>query len=211
MDRTADTTDVRQPDAEVPAVSLDSARPDTSACAPTCGCSATTDRATTDRATDAAPGVTRRRVVTTTMLGAVAATALAACGGDDPATSTASPSAGETGSASAGGDPSASATEPASGDAIAKVADVPVGGAVAAQTPDGTAVILAQPTAGEVVAFDARCPHQGCTVAPAADNLACPCHGSTFKTSDGSVITGPATSGLKAVPVTVSGDDVVAG
>ena len=152
-----------------------------------------------------AAGPTRRRVVTTGALGALAATALAACGGDEETPAT-TPSAGETGSASAG-----ASSGSTGGDVIAKVADVPVGGAIAGQTPDGTKVILSQPKAGEVVAFDARCPHQGCTVAPSGDTLRCPCHGSTFETADGAVINGPATKGLQAVSVTISGDDIIAG
>jgi cytochrome b6-f complex iron-sulfur subunit len=160
----------------------------------------------TTQAQPGAGGPTRRRVVTTGALGALAATALAACGGDEETPGT-TPPAGETGSASAGGTSSAGA----GGDVIAKVADVPVGGAIAGQTPDGTKVILSQPKAGEVVAFDARCPHQGCTVAPSGDTLRCPCHGSTFETTDGAVINGPATKGLQAVSVTISGDDIIAG
>jgi len=181
----------------------------------TCACSAT---ATAGAAGVVAPTpegavLTRRRVVATTVLGAVAATALAACGGDDGAATTTQPSAGDTGSASAGGDATASATEgSSSGDGVlAKLADIPVGGATSGQTADGTAIILSQPSAGKVVAFDARCPHQGCTVAPAGDKLACPCHGSSFKTADGSLINGPATRGLTEVAVKVDGDDVVAG
>jgi Rieske Fe-S protein len=181
----------------------------------TCACSPTATDGAADAAAPAEAGaVTRRRVVATTVLGAVAATALAACGGgDDDATATTQPSAGETGSASAGGDATASATaSSSSGSAvIAKLADVPVGGATSAQTADGTAIILSQPSAGKVVAFDARCPHQGCTVAPSGDKLRCPCHGSAFKTADGSLINGPATRGLTEVAVKVDGADVVAG
>jgi len=169
------------------------------------------DGATPAERIPAAPGATgptRRRVVTATALGALAATALAACGGDDEdPIPTTQPSAGDTGSASAG----SSAGAEGEGGVIAKVADVPVGGAIAGQTPDGIKVILSQPKAGEVVAFDARCPHQGCTVAPSGDTLRCPCHGSTFETADGAVINGPATKGLRAVSVTISGDDIIAG
>jgi Rieske Fe-S protein len=169
------------------------------------------DGATPAERIPAAPGATgptRRRVVTTTALGALAATALAACGGgDEDPIPTTQPSAGDTGSASAGG----SAGAEGEGGVIAKVADVPVGGAINGTTPDGTKVILSQPQAGTVVAFDSRCPHQGCTVAPANDRLQCPCHGSAFKTEDGSVIHGPATKGLRQVPVTVNGDDIIAG
>jgi Rieske Fe-S protein len=152
-----------------------------------------------------------RRVVATTALGALAAGALAACGGDADPIPTTQPSAGETGSASAGSSASATEGGSGSGDAIAKLADVPVGGAINAQTADGTKVILSQPQAGKVVAFNARCPHQGCTVAPSGDKLMCPCHGSTFRTADGALIAGPATKGLAEVTVSVDGDDVVAG
>jgi Rieske Fe-S protein len=152
-------------------------------------------------------------VVATPIRGAFAATALAACGADDAPAATATPSQGETGSASAGGDETASASASSGGDAavLTKLADVPVGGAAAAQTADGTAIIVSQPSAGQVVAFDARCPHQGCTVAPSGDKLACPCHGSTFKTADGALINGPATRGLTEVAVKVDGENVVAG
>ncbi len=146
---------------------------------------------------------TRRNVVAATALGAVAATALTACGGDDesapPATTPATaPTAG------AGGDRGDRGT-------IAKLADVPVGGAVSAQTPEGLAVIVARPDAGRVVAFDARCTHQGCTVAPKGERLLCPCHQSAFEALTGKVLTGPATADLASVPVSVDGENVVAG
>jgi Rieske Fe-S protein len=58
-----------------------------------------------------------------------------------------------------------------------------------------------------VVAFSAICPHQGCTV-PSSFN--CPCHGSRFDPKTGAHLAGPAPTGLKTVPVTVSGDNIVA-
>jgi len=53
------------------------------------------------------------------------------------------------------------------------------------------------------VAFDAICPHAGCTVAfqSAADIIACPCHGSEFNSRTGAVVNGPATSGLNRIRV----------
>ena len=36
----------------------------------------------------------------------------------------------------------------------------------------------------------------------------CPCHGSEFSVEDGSVKKGPATTGLSAQKVTVSGDSI---
>jgi nitrite reductase/ring-hydroxylating ferredoxin subunit len=89
-------------------------------------------------------------------------------------------------------------------------ADVAVGTAVVVQAGDGSYVV-AQPTEGEFVAFDARCTHQG-TVVQAADGLTlvCPNHGSEFDASaDAAVLTGPATQPLAAVEVTLEGDQLV--
>ncbi len=77
---------------------------------------------------------------------------------------------------------------------------VPVGNAVviAAATP----YVVAQPTAGEFVAFSAVCTHMGATVT-AGDGLTlvCPAHGSEFDAANGSVERGPAMAPLPAVPV----------
>jgi Rieske Fe-S protein len=60
------------------------------------------------------------------------------------------------------------------------------------------------PSAGTFVAFDAVCPHAGCTVGydPAQQVIACPCHGSQFNAGTGAVEIGPATSGLKKLGIT---------
>jgi Rieske Fe-S protein len=92
------------------------------------------------------------------------------------------------------------------------LAKVPVAGAVAAKGAGGTDIIIAQPTAGKVVAFSAICTHMGCTVAlAAATTLACPCHGSMFNALTGAVLHGPATRPLPSVAVKVEGASVVAG
>ena len=44
--------------------------------------------------------------------------------------------------------------------------------------------------------LDLACPHQGCQVKKDGDKYVCPCHNSQFKL-DGSLIQGPATTGLK--------------
>ena len=53
------------------------------------------------------------------------------------------------------------------------------------------------------MAFDAVCPHQGCTVAyaPSAKLIACPCHGSEFDPKTGAVLRGPAATGLTSIRV----------
>ena len=128
---------------------------------------------------------------------AVGGITLAACGSNTPAADV---------SPSTSAPQPASSTEPAT--ALAKLADVPVGSAVSA-TSDGKPVIVAQPTAGQAVAFSAICPHAGCTVAPKGAELDCPCHGSKFNASTGAVLNGPATKPLTPVAVTVRDGEVV--
>ena len=100
------------------------------------------------------------------------------------------------------------ATGTASGDVLVPLAEVPVGGAYELSL-DGRRVLLSRPREDEVVAFDAECTHQGCTVRATADGLICPCHSSAFDPATGDVLEGPATSPLTPVEVAVRGDDVV--
>jgi len=89
--------------------------------------------------------------------------------------------------------------------------EVPVGAARVVDV-SGARVVLAQPTAGEFVAFSASCTHAGTPVV-AKDGmlLVCPNHGSEFDASDGSVQRGPAKQPLATVPVQQDGDDLVLG
>jgi thiosulfate dehydrogenase [quinone] large subunit len=52
-------------------------------------------------------------------------------------------------------------------------------------------------------AYDAVCPHAGCTVgwAPQNDLIVCPCHGSEFNVMTGDVLEGPAPHGLTKLKV----------
>lgn len=87
--------------------------------------------------------------------------------------------------------------------------DVPVGGA---SYDEASNTIYSQPTEGDFRAFDATCPHQGCSVSNVADGqLVCPCHNSTFDPTSGDVLGGPATTGLTVKDVTLEGDDLVVG
>lgn len=62
-------------------------------------------------------------------------------------------------------------------------------------------IIVVRRGSSEFSAFSAVCPHAGCGVsAVQASQLVCPCHGSTF-TFDGARVSGPAPSGLTALPV----------
>ncbi|MCU1477209.1 MAG: hypothetical protein JWQ64_1902 [Subtercola sp.] len=148
--------------------------------------------------------ITRRVVLTSATVGLAGASALvlAACA---PATT----SSGS--GAVAAAEPSAAATGAAgtgSGGAIAALADIPVGGAKSV-TVGGKGLLIAQPTAGNVVAFSSVCPHQGCAVGVAKTDFECPCHGSAFALATGDVTHGPAQTGLTVVAVKVAGDQIV--
>ncbi|MCX4760458.1 Rieske (2Fe-2S) protein [Streptomyces sp. NBC_01275] len=140
--------------------------------------------------------------------------ALTACGGSDDSSSSSS-SSGSTGTTGSTG---STATESAStggtgggdnaaaGAALAAVADIPEGGG---KIFESEKVVVTQPTAGEYKAFSAVCTHMGCAVKSIADGVInCPCHNSNFSITDGSVKSGPATTALPEVKITVSGDSI---
>ncbi len=92
---------------------------------------------------------------------------------------------------------------------LGPVKDVPVGTAATFTIPaTGDPGIVVQASAGVFDAYDAVCPHAGCTVGYYAQNhvLACPCHGSQFLLDNGEVISGPAPHGLAKLTV-VEGPD----
>lgn len=96
------------------------------------------------------------------------------------------------------GHSSAPGNHPA-GTAIGRASQVPVGQAASFQDPTtGDPSIVIRPSSATFLAFDAVCPHAGCTVGydSSAKLLVCPCHGSTFNASTGAVERGPAVSGL---------------
>lgn len=132
---------------------------------------------------------------------------LAACGGDGEAASAPSsePSSAPTSAPSSG--PSSSAPASGGGPVLGPTSDVPVGGGAIFKDAK---IVVTQPAAGEFKAFTAVCTHAGCVVAKVENNtIDCPCHGSKFSLTDGSVVGGPAPSPLAAVKVTVSGGNIV--
>ena len=129
------------------------------------------------------------------------AVALTACSSSDDSSSDSSDtssSSSTSGSTTAQGD--------AGGTALAKTSDIPEGGG---KIFASKGVVVTQPTAGTYKAFSSKCTHQGCAVSSISGGaIVCPCHGSEFSVTDGSVKKGPATQGLPAEQITVSGDSI---
>jgi nitrite reductase/ring-hydroxylating ferredoxin subunit len=142
-----------------------------------------------------------RRQVVGAAAGAFSACALAACGGGP------SPTSISTTTESKSDSPTTSAA--AAGTDLTPLADVPVGGALKVEGPDGPAIV-AQPTAGKVVAFSGKCTHKGGPLQVEGTDLVCQWHGATFEAFTGKVVKGPATTPLHAVTgVKVDGTEVV--
>ncbi|HUY65636.1 MAG TPA: Rieske 2Fe-2S domain-containing protein [Acidimicrobiales bacterium] len=132
---------------------------------------------------------------------AASATGTPTLGGAGPGSTTRSTQ--PTGTTGAGSTPPTTASVP-SGTAIGPASSVPVGGSASFTDPSsGDPGLVIQQVSDEFVAFDAICPHAGCTVAyqQSASLIACPCHGSTFDPRTGNVLNGPATSGLTKIKV----------
>lgn len=155
--------------------------------------------------------IQRRTVLQVTGLAAVGGL-VAACGSSgESAVASSAASAAPVPPGPTSGAPSAAASGAASAasGAIAAVADIPVGGGLVLENE---AVVLTQPTAGDVKAFSAICTHQGCLVSEVVENeIVCPCHGSRFSAVDGAVITGPAQAPLASAGIVLDGGSVVLG
>jgi len=153
----------------------------------------------------------RRQVLLGAGLGGVALVA-AACG----SSSSGGSSDAGTGAATTGGAAPTSAGPSAASSAgsssapsvqgIIALSQVPTDKALSVKA-DGKTLLVSQ-SGGKLTALDATCTHQGCTVAPDGDHLACPCHGSEFSLT-GEVKQGPATVALHPVAVKIESDQVV--
>ena len=127
-----------------------------------------------------------RRAVLTAACAGCAGLALAACGGSDaPAPALAESPAAD--------------SSPAPVAALVSLAELPVGTSASVRSK----VIVTRLSETEVVAFSAVCTHQGCTVEPDKSSLGCPCHGSSYDSKTGDVLTGPASRPLEKVDVVV--------
>ena len=147
---------------------------------------------------DVPAALSRRSTLTGAATLGVALPLLAACGSDDGSATDSSADAGSGDSGSAAG----------SGSTIATT-DIPVGGG---EILADAGVVVTQPTAGEFKAFSATCTHSGCQVGSVSDGkIICPCHGSQFSITDGSVLQGPAGSPLAEQTISVTGSEITLG
>jgi nitrite reductase/ring-hydroxylating ferredoxin subunit len=90
---------------------------------------------------------------------------------------------------------------------ITPVAAVHVGGGVI--LPD-KGIVVTQPTKGTFEGFSSTCTHAGCTVGTiTGGKIICPCHGSQYSITDGSVVGGTAPRPLPKKPVKVDGSNIV--
>ena len=127
---------------------------------------------------------------------------LAACGGSSPAPASTGAQNPAGGGASTT-QPAAAATTSA---ALAATSQIPVGGG---KIFSAQQVVVTQPTAGTFKAFSSTCTHQGCQVNQVVNGLIeCPCHGSHYSITDGSVQAGPAPRPLPSEPITVQGGQI---
>jgi Rieske Fe-S protein len=130
---------------------------------------------------------TRRQVLQTTGVVAAVAAATAGCGFIGTGVQT--------------------APQPSGPVTLGPTSGVPVGGGTIYQ---GEKVVVTQPSAGSYKAFTAICTHQGCLVSTVSDGaIHCPCHGSEFSISDGTVLQGPATEALATADITIANNAVI--
>jgi len=152
----------------------------------------------------------RRQVLCGLVVALLAPGALAAAcsesGSSGSSTTTAPP---RTAGGGSGSGSTTSAGGGSSAQALAQLADVPVGGGTLVDSPAGK-VLIVQPTAGTVKAYNPTCTHQGTTVDPPQNNtITCPNHGSQFSAADGSVTRGPAAAPLNEIAVRLEGTAIV--
>ncbi|OEV08622.1 nitrite reductase/ring-hydroxylating ferredoxin subunit [Streptomyces sp. Amel2xB2] len=137
---------------------------------------------------------TTRRSVLAAAGAASAAVTLAACGSGG----------GSGGDENAGGD--GGSKEGGAKGTLGKASDVPEGGGMVFKEQK---VVVTRPSGSEYKAFSATCTHKGCAVSEVkGGTILCPCHGSKFDISDGSVKAGPATKPLPPAKVTVKDGDI---
>ena len=125
--------------------------------------------------------------------------------GPAPASTASAMAGGADGTAAAAGGSAMGGGQ--SGTVLGMASEIPVGGG---KIYTSAKVVVTQPVKGQYKAFSAVCTHVGCLCNQVANGtIDCPCHGSKFKITDGSVVAGPAPSPLSAAPVTVTNGKVL--
>jgi Rieske Fe-S protein len=90
---------------------------------------------------------------------------------------------------------------------VAATGDIPVGGG---RVFPQLRIVVTQPVAGEFQGFGIVCTHDGCELNSVAHGtINCPCHGSRFALTDGSVVHGPALTGLRKERLAVDGGKIL--
>ena len=90
--------------------------------------------------------------------------------------------------------------------ALAATSQVPDGGG---KIIDSERIVITQPQSGSFKAFTAICTHEGCFVSSVSNGtINCPCHGSKFSITDGSVVHGPAARPLASIAINVEGTSI---
>jgi len=93
--------------------------------------------------------------------------------------------------------------------ALAATSQIPDGGG---KIIDAERIVITQPQSGSFKAFSAICTHEGCFVSSVSHGtINCPCHGSKFSITDGSVVHGPATRPLPPIAINVEGTSIFQG
>jgi Rieske Fe-S protein len=96
-----------------------------------------------------------------------------------------------------------------SADVLTTTSQVPNGGGIIL---DDAGIVITQPDAGDFKGFTNICTHMGCPVSNVSGGtINCLCHGSQYSIADGSVVAGPAPSPLAEKPISVEGNNIVAG
>ena len=132
--------------------------------------------------------------------------AVSACSSGGSSSSSSSAAGATTGGAA----PSAPSSAPsAASGALATTSEIPVG---SGKIFTSEKVVVTQPEAGEFKCFSAICTHMGCLVSTISNGtIDCPCHGSQYSITNGSVVAGPAPKPLPAEAFKVSGTSIFLG
>jgi Rieske Fe-S protein len=97
--------------------------------------------------------------------------------------------------------------------AVAKSADLPVGGAISFHYPTETdPAILLRPDAETLIAYSSQCTHLQCPVLPEIETnrLHCPCHAGYFELRTGRPLAGPPRRALPRIVLEVREDTIYA-